>query len=654
MIKEKYMNTLAYFLAVVALVACIGIYLYNKFTPETLEVPEYVEKVFDKDSVMEINIEISDENFNNLIENAIEEQYVPANITINDTIIENVGIRAKGNSSLQQVASSDETDRFSFKVNFSEYITDQNLYGLEKMVLNNMIGDSTYLKEYMSYEMMDFMGVNSPAYAFSNIKINNEDWGLYLAIETLEEDYLERYYGKDYGNLYKPESDEMGADGRGGGRPQNMENRPQQMGEPPNMENRPQQMDEPPNIENGQQQMGELPTIESEQQQTGEPPNMENTQQIPERMEMVGGRSSSETALIYIDDNISSYSKIFDSVVTKGLTDVDKNNYIKMVKALNEGEHIEKYVDIEEVLRYFAVNTFLVNLDSYASSMKHNYYLYEENGVFQILPWDFNLSFGTFQMSSGERVINFPIDAPVTDTMENSPLIAKLLEIEEYKELYHSYLNEILENYINNGIFEETINTLNDLIYDYVANDKTAFYTIEEYEEGIKNLLIYGEDRAKSIYLQLIGEQPSEEYGDLETELNINALGGNERNGGNRNTNRDTNINNTDNNQNQDIINTNNTDNSNEINNTNNANNINDINNTNNTNNANNTFNTNKNIPTNNDNNINTNNRFMMKNNMGVQNKISYKTVLQIIVYFVVLILALIYVILYKRKKFKV
>ena len=68
------------------------------------------------------------------------------------------------------------------------------------------------MKEYLSYDLMEFFGVNTPAYAFANIKINNNDWGLYLAVETLEEDFLERYYGKDYGNLYKPESDEKGGD----------------------------------------------------------------------------------------------------------------------------------------------------------------------------------------------------------------------------------------------------------------------------------------------------------------------------------------------------------------------------------------------------------------------------------------------------------
>ena len=85
--------------------------------------------------------------------------------------------------------------------------------------------------------------------------------------------------------------------------------------------------------------------------------------------------NNKETSLIYIDDNTSSYSKIFDSVVTKGLTELDKKNYIKMVKALNTGENMDKYLDIDEILRYFAANTFLVNLDSYAGSMKHNTYM---------------------------------------------------------------------------------------------------------------------------------------------------------------------------------------------------------------------------------------------------------------------------------------
>ena len=506
MIKEKYINKISYILLSIALFLCFIIYFYNKFTPETLITPEYVNKIFNKDKVLEINIEISDENFKKLKENALQEEYVVANITINDTTINNVGIRAKGNSSLQQVSSSD-SDRFSFKVNFSEYISDQNLYGLEKLVLNNMIGDTTYMKEYLSYDLIEFLGVNTPAYAFANIKINNNDWGLYLAIETLEEDFLERYYGKDYGNLYKPESNKIG-------------DNKDKLKSPPNNKN-----DNKPIFQNNTYNNNFQPLNNSNTNNTFQPPNDINkkTSSMPNSPpNMINNK---ETALVYIDDNTSSYSKIFDSVVTKGLTEVDKNNFIKMIKSLNTGENIEKYINVDEVLRYFAANTFLVNLDSYAGSMKHNYYLYEENGIFEILPWDFNLSFGTFQINDASKVVNFPIDTPVTDSMENSPLISSLLNIEEYKNLYHSYLNDIVNNYVNNRYFENKINYLNELIYEYVKNDKTSFYTLDEYILGIENLLILANDRAKSIYLQLNNIQPSTEYGTLETTLNLEALG---------------------------------------------------------------------------------------------------------------------------------
>lgn len=45
---------------------------------------------------------------------------------------------------------------------------------------------------------------------------DGEDWGLYLAVEGVEESFLLRNYGTDYGELYKPDSMEMGG-GRGNG-----------------------------------------------------------------------------------------------------------------------------------------------------------------------------------------------------------------------------------------------------------------------------------------------------------------------------------------------------------------------------------------------------------------------------------------------------
>lgn len=506
MIKEKFIPaiTLIFVLLAICIVIASIIGNSNKITSATQ--PDYIAQLFNKNKVMNIDISIDQKQWELLLENATAEEFLPCDITINGETLKTVGIRAKGNSSLNQVARDENTDRFSFKLDFSEYIDGQNLYGLDRMVLNNMISDPTYMKEYLSYEMMNEMGVNTPAYSYANITINGQKWGLYLAVELLEEDFLTRYYGLEYGNLYKPEGMQMG-------RAQGEKSAP---GNNPNMPNMPQgnkaeeQGKQPENMPPKDVQLGKDGIGNGNMLQGGMP-----------KM----GEGNSGTNLVYTDDNLSSYKGIFEDVITKSTTDADKKKVVQMIKDLNSGKNLEKNLDVDEILRYIAVNTFLVNLDSYAGSLKHNYYLYEQNGKFQILPWDYNLSFGSFQIKEGSKIINFPIDAPVTDTMENSPLISKLLEVDEYKKLYHGYLNELIESYITSGKYNSEITRLDSMISEYVQNDTTAFYSYDQYKKSLSELKIYGKDRVKSILAQLAGQQPTDAYGNVETSLNLASFG---------------------------------------------------------------------------------------------------------------------------------
>jgi hypothetical protein len=142
--------------------------------------------------------------------------------------------------------------------------------------------------------------------------------------------------------------------------------------------------------------------------------------------------------------------------------------------------------------------------------MAQNYYLYERNGKLTVLPWDYNYSFGGFQSGSSTDVINFPIDTPISGvSMEDRPLINKLLEVEEYKEKYHEYLQEIVNGYFFSGLFEETINSLDNKINEYVKNDPSSFTTYEEYEASLPILMELGNLRAESINGQLNGTIPS-------------------------------------------------------------------------------------------------------------------------------------------------
>ena len=70
-----------------------------------------------------------------------------------------------------------------------------------------------------------------------------------------------------------------------------------------------------------------------------------------------------------------------------------------------------------------------MNWDSYLGHTGHNYFLYEEDGVLSILPWDYNLAFGTYALGMTDPIkdpnilINYPINTPAEgEVMLNRPL----------------------------------------------------------------------------------------------------------------------------------------------------------------------------------------------------------------------------------------
>ncbi|WP_434750311.1 CotH kinase family protein [Paenibacillus amylolyticus] len=467
----------------------------NPSTEDQTQTVNYAQN-FNKTEVMSFSIDVDEDAWREMLDTATEENYKKANVTINGTTIENVGIRAKGNSSLRQVAGDDTTDRYSFKIKFDKFVKGQTWNGLDKMVVNNMISDASYMKEYLSYDIMSYIGVDAPLFTFANINVNGKAWGLYLAVEDIDSGYLARAKNGE-GEIYKPNNDDnMGAGG---------------MGIPMGMGN--------PRAEGNAGEMGDFQPPEGMEppSDTGAGTGDANSQTANTRRE--GGRGfgrgggmnggTNGVSLVYTDDKVSSYSGIFDNAKTK-TTKEDEQRVIEALKNLNAGTNLEQYVDVDAVLKYFAAHNVVVNMDSYTSNMGHNYYLYENNGKISMLPWDYNMAFGGFQAGSASDVVNLAIDTPLSGvTMEERPILSKLLEVPEYKAKYHEYLQEIVDGYFANGKFEQTVQTLNNLITGYVKNDATAFVTYEKYKEAVAELTKLGTLRAESIQGQLEGTIPS-------------------------------------------------------------------------------------------------------------------------------------------------
>lgn len=119
-------------------------------------------------------------------------------------------IRPKGNTSLTSIANDPTTDRYSFKLEFDHYVDGQTCFGLDKLILNNNYADATNMKEALIYDMYQYLGADASLYNYAKLSVNGEYWGVYLALEAVEDSFLLRNYGVQDGELYKPDSMNIG------------------------------------------------------------------------------------------------------------------------------------------------------------------------------------------------------------------------------------------------------------------------------------------------------------------------------------------------------------------------------------------------------------------------------------------------------------
>ena len=408
-------------------------YAYTNSDSSTSESSSIIDTVvFPHDEVIDVNIEIDEDAYAEMNANAMAEEIVTANITYNGNTFNNVGIRPKGNSSLRDVFQSD-SDRYSFKIDFNYYIDEQNFYGITKLNLNNLFSDPSMMAEYLGYEMLDELDAVSSRTTYVNLSLNGEPFGLYLAVEQVNEEYLLDNFDNDSGDLYKPEG--VGAN------------------------------------------------------------------------------------LAYISDDGTDYT----GLVPENAGEYDNEKIAELIKTIEDGGDLDSILNVDSLLKYLAVSTMTVHLDSYQGGMFHNYYLYNNDGIFEWISWDLNMIFNGFPGGSitDEEAAQFLIDEPVKGSMESYPLIEAIFENESYVEKYHEYLTTLSEGYLDADNLSAKVLSVYDMIKSYVKADPTSFYTYDEFENGLfqedgtqYGILSFAEKRVENVAQQLSGEIPSTNNGE--------------------------------------------------------------------------------------------------------------------------------------------
>lgn len=199
--------------------------------------PNYTE-VFDDNAVKRIDIVITETRWQTMLDDMIDlygdfgsgsggpggglidtdedPVFVPAELFYNGLEWYRIGIRFKGNSSLQSAWQSGNM-KLSFKLDFDEFeddytqIDNQRFYGFKKLHLKNNYDDQSMLREKVAGDVFRNAGLAASRTAFYTLYVDYGDgptyFGVYTMVEDVENTLLDDFFGDDDGNLYKPDGD---------------------------------------------------------------------------------------------------------------------------------------------------------------------------------------------------------------------------------------------------------------------------------------------------------------------------------------------------------------------------------------------------------------------------------------------------------------
>lgn len=141
--------------------------------------------------------------------------FVPADIFYNGLQWYRVGVRFKGNSSLQSSWQQGNL-KLSFKLDFDEFedeypqIDNQRFYGFKKLSLKNNYNDRSFVREKVAADIFARANLAVSHTAFYQVYVDTgngaEYFGLYTLVEEVDNTVIKDQFINNDGNLYKPEN----------------------------------------------------------------------------------------------------------------------------------------------------------------------------------------------------------------------------------------------------------------------------------------------------------------------------------------------------------------------------------------------------------------------------------------------------------------
>lgn len=213
-----------------------------------------------------------------------------------------------------------------------------------------------------------------------------------------------------------------------------------------------------------------------------------------------GPGSSSYPNLAYLGTNSTSYQSAYEMNSDAGWEDL-----ITLTNTLsNDIANIETILDVDRALWMLAFDNVVVNIDSYLGTFKQNYYLYkDDNGRFNAIVWDLNMSFGVFSQTGTISLSTTTTKKQMTHLLHSGdaawPLVQKLLAVPKYKRMYLAHFRTILEENFSNNSYLTTAQSYQTVINTAVQADPNKFFTYAQYQSNLTTDVTSGMNPAPGI-----------------------------------------------------------------------------------------------------------------------------------------------------------
>lgn len=161
--------------------------------------------LFSLDTLLEVKIYFEETDWDQQLDNlkqAGNDKRLMGKVVINGRAFEEVGIRYKGNSSYFNVRNEGHS-KLPFNIKLDYKGKEQSLPGnITTLKLSNVFRDPSFLREVLAYEIAGAY-MPAPRANFAKVYVNDKFLGLYNNTESIDELFLDQYYGEHKGTLVK-------------------------------------------------------------------------------------------------------------------------------------------------------------------------------------------------------------------------------------------------------------------------------------------------------------------------------------------------------------------------------------------------------------------------------------------------------------------